>query len=389
MEYALNSRIVKEAFDYTPGPIVDCSVDGKPGYKANYENCKCYVFEPGDDLSEKEARRKATVQDYHKQRRKRITGSVKEAIPFFTTDGKDSSTLLNPPTGVETTAADGQAGEASVKPDGVYDGVIPGAQIDTTGDSGTNNSALSAAYGSKKSNKEQNMLGIDSIVRLARQAVDDVQWFDGTSNSIYNRLATLQEVVDEIKKIASSNIDDLSLDKLSTTLVQLQAEKDQLQKVAADYVDFDTEEYLQTLPGGTIASNYRLASTGTMDLGEDDGSLLYRLAKDVEAEVSSADWINFVTAGAEMWVEDQNNYMISDSVSTRVAASYYVEDKTLPILDVEKRAAIIDNFLTNVEICRREKAAKVAAKEENMQREASKPVRYAVDEVLGSTANWF
>jgi hypothetical protein len=99
-EEFFNDKIIKEAFDYTPGPIVDCSVNGMPGYKANYDNCKCYVYEAGDENSQGEARRKATVQDYHKQRRRRITGSAKEATGFFTTDKKDPSTLLKPDTGV-------------------------------------------------------------------------------------------------------------------------------------------------------------------------------------------------------------------------------------------------------------------------------------------------
>jgi len=78
-----NEELIKLAFDYQPGNIIDCEVEGQPGYKASYENCKCYIYEPGNEASKKEAKRKAYMQDYHKQRSKRVHGSVREAIPFF------------------------------------------------------------------------------------------------------------------------------------------------------------------------------------------------------------------------------------------------------------------------------------------------------------------
>jgi hypothetical protein len=86
--------------------------------------------------------------------------------------------------------------------------------------------------------------------------------------------------------------------------------RDVLQKVASEYVDFDTEEYLQSLPGGVVAAQYRKYS-GRIDLGADDGTLGYRLAKETQEDIDSVDWINFVTAGAENWVIDQNPCSIS------------------------------------------------------------------------------
>jgi hypothetical protein len=203
-------------------------------------------------------------------------------------------------------------------------------------------------------------------------------------------LEQIQDVIDELRTASSdSNLDTNSLTKFANTLLMLETEKDQLQKVASEYVDYDTEEYLQRLPGGTVASNYRVTDFGTADLGEDDGSLLYRTAKSIENEFKEADWINFVTAGAEIWVEDQHKGLLESQLSTREAAVYYVEQKTLPILDVEKRAAVINNFVDNVEIVRRDKNSQFTFDDYNHARTASKKSNFIVDDILGSTANWF
>ena len=61
----------------------------------------------------------------------------------------------------------------------------------------------------------------------------------------------------------------------------------------------------------------------------------------------------------------------------------------MPILDVEKRAAVINNFVDNVEIVRREKNASKTTNEFNTARVASKKSNFVVDDVLGTTANWF
>jgi len=356
-------EFIKIAFDYTPGPLVDCKgPNGEPGKKASYADCKCYTYTPGDESSIKEAHRKAYMQDYHKQRAKRL-GAVKTSVPFFS----PTNSPVDENTEVPQTAADDAA---------------------TTSDGPTftdYQSGLSAAA-SKISHKEQNMYEADDLVRLARQVTADVSWFNGKSDSIYNRLEQLQSVIDELRTASSDpNLDHNSLSKISSIVTELDTEKESLQRVASEYIDFDTEEYLNSLPGGTVASTYRPTNFGTMDLGEDDGSLLYRTAKTIEDEFASADWVNLVTAGAEVWVEDQNNSLLNSQSSTREAASYYIEQKTLPILDVTKRAAVIDNFIENVEIVRRDK---VASREYYTPKTASAKVA-SVDDILGTDANWF
>lgn len=231
------------------------------------------------------------------------------------------------------------------------------------------------------------------LIRTAKAVVSDSSWFRDNSESIFNRLDRLQELLGQMRMAASSpDIHPQDLEKIAGYITEMDEERDQLQHLAGNFVDFDTEEYLQNLPGGTVASQYRISNAGTPDLGEDDGSFLYRTAKTVEAEYQDADWISFVTAGAENWVEDQNNRLLSDITATREAAVYYVEQKTLPILDVVKRASIIDNFVTNTEICRRAKRQVIAAREDlnsNKVRLASTFTQHSIDDSFGDTLNWF
>lgn len=231
------------------------------------------------------------------------------------------------------------------------------------------------------------------LIRTAEKLASDTGWFRGDSESIFNRLDRLQNILDDMRTAASHpTVDDRDLNKIANLITELDEERDQLQHLAGTYVPFDTEEYLQSLPGGTIASEYRLSSAGTADLGEDDGSLLFRTASAVESEYKSADWINFVTAGAEIWIEDQNPQLLNDYTSTREAAVFYVEKKTLPVLDVVKRASIIDNFVENIEICRlakRKEATKKQAFVEKKLRIASALTQDSVDVSFGDKLNWF
>ena len=229
---------------------------------------------------------------------------------------------------------------------------------------------------------------------LLKQAsvVKNASWFDGSSDSIYYRIDQIQEMIDNLKTGASNiRANDSELEKYSSYIIELDAEKDVLQKVASEYVDFDTEEYLQSLPGGTIASQYHKYS-GKIDLGADDGTVSYRIAKETQEDIDNIDWINFVTAGAENWVLDQNPVLLNDQIATREAASYYVEEATLPILDVTHRAYTIDNFLDNVEITRRSRHEANLKKANSMSKQASIAKAYinkSYEDTFDSTGiNW-
>ena len=235
-------------------------------------------------------------------------------------------------------------------------------------------------------------MNYENIEFDAKTAATDTQWFNGTSESILLRLDRLQDILDRTRTAASNpNASTRDIERYASIITELGAEKESLEKLASEYVDFDTDDYLNNLPGGTIAKQYRISGAGTSDLGEDDGSLLYRTAASIEGEYEDADWINFVTAGAEVWVEDQNNNLLNSQLDTREAAVFFVEKKTFPILDTVKRASIIDNFVDNVEICRRAKNTgsefrSVKAAKTNKLKATF--VKDALDESFGSGLNW-
>jgi len=235
-------------------------------------------------------------------------------------------------------------------------------------------------------------MNYEDIERQAKTAAADAGWFNGSSESIFSRLDRLQEILDVTRTAASNpNASTIELERYANIITELGAEKESLEKVASEYVDFDTEDYLNSLPGGTIAKEYRISSAGTADLGEDDGSLLYRTASSINREYEDADWINFVTAGAEVWVEDQTHRLLDSQLNTREAAVYYVEQRTLPILDVTKRAAIIDNFVDNVEICRRarkEGSTFRSIKSASANKLSAAYVEESLNDSFGDNLNW-
>jgi len=235
-------------------------------------------------------------------------------------------------------------------------------------------------------------MNYDNIEFEAKTAAADVRWFDGSSESILTRLDRLQDILDKTRTAASNpNANVSDLERYASIITELGAEKEALEKLASEYVDFDTEDYINNLPGGTVAREYRISSAGTSDLGEDDGSLLYRTASSIENEFEDADWINFVTAGAELWIEDQSPRLLNSQLDTREAAVYYVESKTLPLLDTVKRASIIDNFVDNVEICRRAKNDSEVfrnVKSARATKLAATFVQDAVEDSFGEGLNW-
>jgi hypothetical protein len=235
-------------------------------------------------------------------------------------------------------------------------------------------------------------MNYDNIELEAKTAAADARWFNGTSESILTRLDRLQEILTTTRMAASNpNASERDIERYASIITELGAEKEQLEKLASEYVEFDAEDYLDSLPGGTIAREYRISSAGTSDLGEDDGSLLYRTAANIENEFEDADWINFVTAGAEIWIEDQNSNLLNSQLNTREAAVFYVEKKTLPILDTTKRASIIDNFVDNVEICRRAKNdgdSFRSIKSASANKLSATFIQEAVEDSFGEGINW-
>lgn len=230
------------------------------------------------------------------------------------------------------------------------------------------------------------------LITASKKITSNVSWFDGTSASIYDRLEQVQEMLSNLKVAASHpETTEYELIRIADQVTVLESDRDLLQKTASEYVDFDTEEYLQSLPGGTVASNYYKTQDGMFDLGEDDGSFLFSAAKEVQDEIKSHDWAEFVTAGAETWTFEQMPELTKSQLATREAACSFVEKKTSSLLDASFRASIIDNFLDNVEICRREKIADVAeASKQSSLRIARKEYSesYNYNNAIGNNYNW-
>jgi len=231
------------------------------------------------------------------------------------------------------------------------------------------------------------------LISASKKLASNTSWFDGSSASIYDRIEQVQEMLSGLRVIASHpQTTEGELVRIADQITTLESDRELLQKTATEYVDFDTEEYLQNLQGGTVASTYYKVQDGMFDLGEDDGSFLFSAAKEVQNEIREYDWSNFVTAGAETWTFEQSPELTKSQLATREAACSFVEHKTSSLLDVSFRAAVIDNFLDNVEICRREKVANVIeASKQSTLRTARKEYAesYEFDKAIGDKYNWF
>jgi len=249
---------------------------------------------------------------------------------------------------------------------------------------------LSNSHKEKKMNEQPNA---SFLITASKNLASNVNWFDGSSASIYDRLEQVQGMLDGLRLAASHpQTTEGELIRLADQITVLESDRELLQKTASEYVDFDTEEYLQNLPGGTVASSYfQTNNEGLYDLGDDDGSFLFSAAKQVQAEFKDYDWSEFVTAGAETWTYEQGPDLTKSQLATREAACSFVERKTASLLDVSFRASVIDNFLDNVEICRREKNSNIAeASKQSTLRTARKEYAesYEFDRALGNNYNW-
>lgn len=238
---------------------------------------------------------------------------------------------------------------------------------------------------------QEGLSTVGSIVRQARRELSDGSWFNGTAESIYDQLERLQELAENVQRTASRNLDEGDLQKVASIHTELRSQIDGLQRVALEYVDFDTDEYLRSLPGGTVASDYgmRLIEAGTQDLGEDDGSFLYREAKKIQDEIEHYDWNDFSKVASELWVLDQGEKLLSSELATREASIMYAQKKTLPVLNVEKRAAIIDSFVTAVEYNRRQVNSNLASIRSNTRgKVASRGSDNTVSDIMGDTLSF-
>lgn len=194
------------------------------------------------------------------------------------------------------------------------------------------------------------------------------KWYDGTVASITTRLDGVEKWLKTVETALKSTDDEVEM-KLGHKLAQqIKSEIESLSKTSLALFDNDIEDYLDTLPALTVAKNYKQAvnDNGMHELGEDDGSWLYEQAQDIQKQASEYDWDMFTNVYAKEWTEDTTPELKNSEMMFRSAAIDFVEDKTMMILDVRKRALIIDKFVTNAEKARRASTTKKATKKKSM-----------------------
>lgn len=242
--------------------------------------------------------------------------------------------------------------------------------------------------GVRRTRNDQNKRASSSVRRLAKKVDDYVSgggWFHGYPQEIWDRVAKGQALLDEVRRARST----AGAEVLDDAEARLTAAIETLKRSAQEYDRSYEEEFLQNLPGGTVAIDYgRLIDGGLVDIGPDDGSWLYAEAARVQKEAAAYDWDAFATVEAERWVAEkaaENPEMLRHEVTTRMAAVDYARNKTMVLLDPAKRAAVIDAFVTTVERHRRKVAQELAKRErierfERVKKDASQAK--AVDRIL-------
>lgn len=135
------------------------------------------------------------------------------------------------------------------------------------------------------------------------------------------------------------------------------------------------------LPGQYTDLGSDYTDEGYLDIGEDDGSLLYQAAKDT-IEGSKREWARFTTEGAREWFFDK----VSDSPMrkhddiTYRAAKAYALDQVAGVPDMALQQDIVRAFTESVEFLRTA----------HLQREASRsvPEEADLDEFFGDEQLW-
>jgi hypothetical protein len=190
-------------------------------------------------------------------------------------------------------------------------------------------------------------------LKAAFKTWSNQQWFDGTSTSIYSRSIEAEQLRRQAHVAGDFVLED-----------ELREHIDILNKTAAEYDDSVLHEAMENVPGGTVALEYDdLVDGGLVDVT----SFLSTGAHAVAKEASEYDWDLFQREGARNWITQrlaENPGLIKHEVMAREAAIDYAKDKTMVLMDPNRRADIIDGFITNAERFRREAASRLLESEE-------------------------
>lgn len=216
--------------------------------------------------------------------------------------------------------------------------------------------------------------GAKDVRKAYKQWVNENGWFDGSSNSVYDRIAQAQ-----VMRKQAQLFDD------TETEFELEEQIITLSKVANELDDLNLNDYMEELPGGTVALEYEdITDGGLVDLN----SFISVESSRIFAEAKDYDWDKFTKAGANYWVRERvasNPGLLRYETDTRKAAIDYVKSKTMVLTDPIRRAEVIDEFVTNVEVARREAAVKLEETDrklvERVEVEVKNLLRQAREEV--------
>jgi hypothetical protein len=195
-------------------------------------------------------------------------------------------------------------------------------------------------------------IGKVATVTLAKVSaeVDRVEsssasWYDGTLASIESRVARLKSASAGARTLLHGPGDkDFSLyhsAKLQDFVSIAEREVSDLQRVASEFVDVETQEALQSLP------TYRVAVAGShRNLGERVASSRTRV--EVEPIRRGSELHEFLHVEPRAFVRENKDLKPSQ---IRTAAVAYVEQKTAAMIDKQVlRTHVVDEFVRRVEL---------------------------------------
>lgn len=170
-------------------------------------------------------------------------------------------------------------------------------------------------------------------------------WYDGTLSSIESRVARLKSASVAARTVLASRIvADMTLyaeAKLQDFVGRAEREISDLQRVASEFVDVETQEAIQSLP------TYRIAVAGAhRNLGERVATTKAKAA--VEPIRRGSELHEFLHVEPRAFVRENKDLKPSQ---LRTAAVAYVEQKTAFMANQQVlRTHVVDEFVRRVEL---------------------------------------
>lgn len=168
-------------------------------------------------------------------------------------------------------------------------------------------------------------------------------WYDGSLASIERRVARLKSASVAARTLLarSGETDEWEMAKMAGFAADAEREISNLQRVASEFVDVETQEAIQSLP------TYRVAVAGAhRNLGERVSAT--RAKAEVEPIRRGSELHEFLHVEPRAFVRENSGVSRSE---LRTAAVTYVEKKTASMADQRVlRAHVVDEFVRRVEL---------------------------------------